>query len=147
MPTQPNRRMTRRGIGFFSLSAVALVAACGGEPPAMPPPPPVEVGVVDVEPRALSLVLEYPAQLKGVREVEVRARVSGILLERRYDEGARVEAGEVLFRIDPDPFRAEVAQAQAALEVQEASLGQARRERDTDPAALRARARERARPR
>ena len=52
------------------------------------------------------------------------------MLERRYDEGARVEAGEVLFRIDPDPFRAEVAQAQAALEVQEASLGQARRERD-----------------
>ena len=130
MPTQPNRRMTRRGLGFFSLSAVALVAACGGAPPAMPPPPPVEVGVVDVEPRALPLVLEYPAQLKGVREVEVRARVSGILLERRYEEGARVEAGEVLFRIDPEPFRAEVAQAQASLEVQEASLGQARRERD-----------------
>ena len=85
---------------------------------------------MDVAPRALQLVLEYPAQLKGVREVEVRARVSGILLERRYDEGARVEAGEVLFRIDPEPFRAEVAQAQAALEVQEASLGQARRERD-----------------
>ena len=93
-------------------------------------PPPAEVGVVDVEPRSLALVLEYPAQLKGVREVEVRARVSGILLERRYEEGARVEAGEVLFRIDPDPFRAQVAQAQAALAVQEASLNQARRQRD-----------------
>ena len=113
----------------------------------MPPPPPVEVGVVEVEPRALPLVLEYPAQLKGVREVEVRARVSGILLERRYDEGARVEAGEVLFRIDPDPFRAEVAQAQAALEVQEASLGQARRERDRIVPLFERRAREPARPR
>jgi membrane fusion protein (multidrug efflux system) len=112
------------------LSAIAFLAACRGEPPAMPAPPPVEVGVVDVEPRALPLVLEYPAQLKGVREVEVRARVSGILLERRYDEGARVEAGEVLFRLDPDPFRAEVAQAQAALSVQEATLSQARRQRD-----------------
>jgi membrane fusion protein (multidrug efflux system) len=120
----------RRGPGFFSLSAVILVAACRGEPPAMPPPPPVEVAVVDVEPRALPLVLEYPAQLKGVREVEVRARVSGILLERRYDEGERVEAGDVLFRIDPDPFRAEVARARAALAVQEANFGQARRERD-----------------
>jgi len=78
----------------------------------------------------LALVLEYPAQLKGVREVEVRARVSGILLERRYDEGARVKAGDVLFRLDPDPFRAQVAQAQAALAVQEASLSQARRQRD-----------------
>jgi membrane fusion protein (multidrug efflux system) len=129
---QPNvhRRTTRRGIGFLSLSAAAAIAGCRGEPPAAPAPPPVEVGVVDVEPRALPLVLEYPAQLKGVREVEVRARVSGILLERRYDEGAHVEAGDLLFRIDPDPFRAEVARARAALAVQEANLGQARRERD-----------------
>jgi membrane fusion protein, multidrug efflux system len=112
------------------LSAVVLIAACRNEPPAMPPPPPVEVGVVEVTPRALPLVLEYPAQLKGVREVEVRARVSGILLERRYDEGAHVEAGEVLFRIDPEPFQAQVARARAALGVEEANLGQARRGRD-----------------
>ena len=92
--------------------------------------PPVEVGVVDVEPRALALVLEYPAQLKGVREVEVRARVSGILLERLYSEGEHVEAGAILFRIDPDPFRAETARARAALGVEEANLGQARRDRD-----------------
>jgi membrane fusion protein, multidrug efflux system len=130
VPTQPNRRTTRRGTAFFSLLAAVLVAACRGEPPAMPLPPPVEVGVVDVEPRALTLVLEYPAQLKGVREVEVRARVSGILLERRYDEGARVEAGEVLFRIDPDPFRAEAARARAELAVADANFSQARRERD-----------------
>jgi membrane fusion protein (multidrug efflux system) len=114
----------------LSLSAAAVLAGCRGEPPAMPTPPPVEVGVVEVQPRALPLVLEYPAQLKGVREVEVRARVSGILLERRYDEGAHVEAGEVLFRIDPDPFRAEAARARAALAVEQANLGQARRERD-----------------
>ena len=102
---QSSRRQARRGLGFSPLFAALLLAACA-EAPAPPPPPPVEVGVIDVEPRELTLSLEYPAQLKGVREVEVRARVSGILLERRYDEGARVEAGEVLFRIDPDPFRA-----------------------------------------
>jgi membrane fusion protein (multidrug efflux system) len=93
-------------------------------------PPPVEVGVIAVEPRSLPLVLEYPAQLKGVREVEVRARVSGILLERRYDEGTRVEAGDVMFRIDPAPFRAAAERARAEVAVQEATLGQARRERD-----------------
>ena len=119
----------RRGLGFFAFPAALLLAGCT-QPSAPPPPPPVEVGVVDVEPRELTLSLEYPAQLKGVREVEVRARVSGILLERRYDEGARVEAGDVLFRIDPDPFRAQVARARADLGVAEANLGQARRERD-----------------
>ncbi len=123
------RRPSRRALGLFSSLTALGLAACG-EPPAVPPPPPVEVGVVVVEPRALTLVLEYPAQLKGVREVEVRARVSGILLERRYDEGAHVEAGEVLFRIDPDPFRAEVARVRAALGVEQANLGQAQRARD-----------------
>jgi membrane fusion protein, multidrug efflux system len=130
VPIEPNRRLLRRGPGFFSLAAVAFVAACRGEPPVPPAFPPVEVGVVDVEPRALALGLEYPAQLKGVREVEVRARVSGILLERLYSEGEHVEAGEILFRIDPDPFRAEAARARAALGVEEANLGQARRDRD-----------------
>jgi membrane fusion protein (multidrug efflux system) len=86
--------------------------------------------VVDVQPRSLELDLEYPAQLRGVREVEVRARVSGILLERLYDEGARVAAGDVLFRLDPEPFRAAAARARAELQLQEANLGQARRERD-----------------
>ena len=129
MPTEPSRRQSRRVLAFFTLLAAMGLAACG-EPPAMPVPPPVEVGVIEVQPRALALVLEYSAQLKGVREVEVRARVSGILLERRYDEGARVAAGELLFRIDPDPFRAQVERARADVGVQEANLGQARRERD-----------------
>ncbi len=105
------------------------MAACDA-PQAVPPPPPVVVGVIDVQPRALALDLEYPAQLRGAREVEVRARVSGILLERRYEEGARVAAGEVLFRIDPEPFRAAVARTRAQLQAQEANLGQARRDRD-----------------
>jgi membrane fusion protein (multidrug efflux system) len=126
---EPNRRLLRCGIGFPSLFAALALAACN-EPQQMPAPPPVEVGVVDVEPSALPLVLEYPAQLRGFREVEVRARVSGILLERMYDEGARVEAGEVLFRLDAEPFRAEVARANAALAAEEATLAQARRERD-----------------
>lgn len=114
---------------FFAALAMVGLAACG-EPPAPPPPPPAEVSVLEVKPQTLSLALEYPAQLRGVREVEVRARVSGILLERRYEQGAHVKAGEVLFRIDPDQFRAEAARARAELGVQQANLNQARREQD-----------------
>jgi membrane fusion protein (multidrug efflux system) len=128
--THSTRRYPRRGLGFFTSFAALGLAACSDEPAAPPAFPPVEVGVVVVEPRELPLNLEYPAQLKGVREVEVRARVSGILLERRYDEGTRVEAGDLLFRLDPDPFRAAVARARAEVGVQQANLEQTRRERD-----------------
>jgi membrane fusion protein, multidrug efflux system len=127
--TQLDPRQSRCSLALLALLATTGLAACS-EPQAPPAPPPVEVGVLEVQPRLLSLALEYPAQLRGAREVEVRARVSGILLERRYEEGAHVAAGEVLFRIDPDPFRADVARARAELGVQQATLGQARRERD-----------------
>jgi membrane fusion protein (multidrug efflux system) len=109
--------------------AAAALAACGH--PAPPPSfPPTEVDALEVQPRDLPLSLEYAAQLRGIREVEVRARVSGILLERRYEEGQPVKAGELLFRIDPAPFRAEAERTRAELGVQQANLQQARRERD-----------------
>lgn len=116
---------------FCSLlaSAAVTLASCGGPPPA-PAFPPTEVSALEVRPRDLPLALEYAAQLRGVREVEVRARVSGILLERRYEEGQAVKANELLFRIDPAPFRAEAERARADLGVQQANLQQARRERD-----------------
>ena len=114
---------------FFSpLLAAALTACSQAQPPVAPPP--VEIAALEVHPRDLPLALEYAAQLRGVREVEVRARVSGILLERRYDEGQAVKAGDLLFRIDPAPFRADAERAKAELGVQQANLQQARRERD-----------------
>lgn len=122
-------RLSRHYGRFGSLLLAAGLVACQQQQ-APQAPPPAEVSVLEVQPRDLELSLEYPAQLRGAREVEVRARVSGILLERRYEEGARVAAGDVLFRIDPEPFRAEVARARAELGVQQANLGQARRERD-----------------
>jgi membrane fusion protein (multidrug efflux system) len=113
---------------LLAIAATAL-AACGH--PAPPPTfPPTEVDALEVRPRDLPLSLEYAAQLRGIREVEVRARVSGILLERRYEEGQPVKAGDLLFRIDPAPFRAEAERARAELGVQQANLQQARRERD-----------------
>ena len=119
----------RRRKPLLSVLLASLLAACGA-PPSPPAPPPTEVSALEVNPRELPLVLEYAAQLRGVREVEVRARVSGILLQRRYEEGQPVKAGELLFRIDPAPFRADADRARAQLAVQQASLQQARRERE-----------------
>jgi membrane fusion protein (multidrug efflux system) len=125
-----SRLLRRARIGAGTALTAVLLAACAPPPTAEFAMPPAQVGVVTVVPRDLPLALEYAAQLRGVREVEVRARVSGILLERLYKEGSRVAAGEVLFRIDPAPFRAEAERARAELAVRRANLQQAQRERD-----------------
>ena len=116
--------------GVIASSAVLVVLQGCAPAPAPPPMPPMEVGTLEVRPGALQLSLEHAAQLRGVREVEVRAQVSGILLKRQYREGSRVAAGDLLFRIDPAPFAADVDRAKAELGVQQATLAQARRERD-----------------
>jgi membrane fusion protein (multidrug efflux system) len=103
-----------------------VLSGCGpgGGPPAFPPP---EVSVVTVEPRDLPATFEYVGQVAGSREVEVRPRVSGILERWNYHEGQPVQAGESLFTIDPAPFRAALAKAEADLASAEARLAQASR--------------------
>jgi membrane fusion protein (multidrug efflux system) len=108
----------------------ALLSGCGAREGGQMAPPPPEVAVVTVEKGNLPLNLAYTGRAVGSREVEVRALVSGILLERRYEEGRAVRQGEVLFRIDPDRYRAAVERAQAELGVERAKLAEARRQRD-----------------
>lgn len=88
------------------------------------------VGVVAVAPQSLPLSLNYSGHTAGSREVEVRARVSGILLARKFEEGRPVAKDQVLFEIDPEPARAALAQAQAELAMQRAQAAQAKRESD-----------------
>ena len=106
-----------------------LLAACGGEQQMQAPPPP-EVAVQTVDKGAVPLDLTYTARTVGSREVEVRARVSGILLKRRYQEGSRVQQGQPMFLIDPEPVRARLASARAEVEVAKARLDEARRQKD-----------------
>jgi membrane fusion protein (multidrug efflux system) len=95
-----------------------LLAACGkgGDAPqqgaGMPPP---EVGVVRVATGDVGLFTELPGRLESARVAQVRARAAGIVLQRVFREGSDVRAGQVLFRIDPAPYAATVASAQAAL--------------------------------
>lgn len=119
----------RIGRLFLAAGVGAVLGACAqaGPPPAMPP---AEVNALEVQPGTMQLSLEHAAQLRGIREIEVRAQVSGILLKKAYRDGARVHANDLLFRIDPATFAADVARARADLAVQQANLAQARRERD-----------------
>lgn len=109
--------------------AASLSAGCkqnqAGPPGGMPPP---EVVVVTVGPKAVPVSFEYPAQTAGSREVEVRARTTGIILKRNFQEGAVVKAGQSLFTLDPAPARVALAKAEADLAVAQARLAQARRD-------------------
>ncbi len=64
---------------------------------------PVEVLTVQAEPLALSS--ELPGRIEPVRVAEVRARVAGIVVRKRFEEGADVKAGDLLFQIDPAPLK------------------------------------------
>ena len=113
----------------------ALAAACspsggnekGGKGPAGAGMPPPEVNVVTVVPRSLPVTFEYVGQTAGSREVEVRARVTVILLARNFEEGGPVRKGQSLFTIDPAPFDAALARAEADVAAAEARHEQALR--------------------
>jgi membrane fusion protein (multidrug efflux system) len=90
----------------------------------MPPP---EVNVVVVQPRDLPAAIEQVGEVAGIRQAEVRPRVTGILQRWNYDEGAPVRAGDSLSTIDPAPFRAAAARAEADVASAQARLAQAQR--------------------
>lgn len=112
-------------------SVTILVAACGEAPPQAGGGMfggPMPVAAITVQPESIPVALEYTAQTQGSREVEVRARVTGILVSRNYKEGDVVKAKQSLFTIDQAPFDAALDRAQADLVAAQARLAQAERE-------------------
>ena len=86
------------------------------------------MSVITTEARDVPVRYEYVAQTAGYREVEVRARVTGILMQRSYREGTVVGRGQSLFTIDPAPFQLALSKAEADLSVADVRLAQAKRE-------------------
>jgi membrane fusion protein (multidrug efflux system) len=89
-------------------------------------PPPPEVSIVTVESQPVVVVTELPGRLEASRIAEVRARVPGIVLKRAFREGSDVKKGQLLFTIDPAPYRAAYQSAEAAVAKAQASLAQAK---------------------
>jgi membrane fusion protein (multidrug efflux system) len=78
-------------------------------------PPAIPVSVIQVAPREVPVVFESVGRTEGSREVQVRARVSGILEQQLYTEGDTIQAGKPLFRIERAPFEIDLQQQRAAL--------------------------------
>jgi membrane fusion protein (multidrug efflux system) len=112
-----------------AIIAAALLVACGKESaPSAAAPPPISVHVVKVEPKSVPIRFNIPGQVEGSKEVEVRARVSGILQKQFYKEGDTVREGAPLFAIDRAPFEVALAQAKGQFAQAKAQADQTRRE-------------------
>jgi membrane fusion protein, multidrug efflux system len=122
-----NRRVFK--VAAVTIAASLALVGCGKEQQNQAPPAP-EVTVQTVDSKSVPLELTYPARTLGSREVDVRARVGGIVLKRRYQEGSRVQQGQPMFLIDPEPVRARVSSARAEVAVAKARLDESRRQRD-----------------
>ena len=131
---------------FFRTQSVLLItglvlvlSACGRSDSAGPPggapgkggggaPQSMPVTVVSVAQRNVPVLLEAVGRAEGSKEVEVRARVTGLIEKQSYREGDRVKAGAPLFAIERTPFEITLAQARASLAQAQAKLDQAKRE-------------------
>ncbi|BET27511.1 membrane fusion protein (multidrug efflux system) [Limnobacter thiooxidans] len=111
------------GVTFFpallvTVLSTTLLLGCGSGADAQAPGgpaggQPAPVPVVEVKTEQLDLVYEYPAQIAGLREVEIRARVAGIIERRMFEEGGRVKKGQSLYSLDNAPYQTALTRALA----------------------------------
>ena len=107
------------------LFVLGLAAAACSSPGPSPQGQAIPVRTITVAQADIDNVLELPGRVEPVRVAEVRARVTGIVQQRLYEEGTDVGQGQPLFRIDPAELRASYAQTQASLERAKATAANA----------------------
>ena len=113
----------------ISILVLATLTACS-KAPEKKERPPAPVTVVEVKPADVPLTKEMVGETAGYRDVDVRSRVNGIFLKRTYTEGQIVQAGQVLFEIDPEPYKATLDQAKGVLSQEVAKLEKATADRN-----------------
>jgi membrane fusion protein (multidrug efflux system) len=99
-----------------------LVAACGQAPHAAAPAAAPQVTVLAVHHADVPISTELPGRTAPYQVAQIRARADGIVQQRSFVEGSDVSSGQLLYRIDPAPYRAALASAQALLQKQQATL-------------------------
>jgi len=113
----PTLNLSRAGTALLATALTLALAACArsqaGGPAAAPPAPEVTVATVIAKP--LRDFEEFTGRLQAVDSVEIRPRVNGFIDSVQFTEGAHVKKGQLLFRIDPRPFQAEVNRLTAEL--------------------------------
>jgi len=107
-------------------SILLTAAGCSNVTSAAKPPDPPSVEVAEVLQRDVPISGEWIGTLDGMVNADIKAQVSGYLLEQDYTEGSFVRKGQLLFQIDPRPFKAALDQAQGQVAQANGQLAQAR---------------------
>jgi membrane fusion protein (multidrug efflux system) len=110
--------------------ALLLVSSCSSPQAAPAAPAPPALPVAEVQASKITTYQEYPASIEGAVNVEIRPQVSGALDKVFVDEGALVNAGQPLFKINDAPYRAAVNNALASQHAAEAAAANAQLEID-----------------
>ena len=106
----------RLGILLILVGCLGLTIGCNRKKPSSPHTHGVpKVFVFTVKPQQVVLTTELPGRTAPFRIAEIRPQVSGLILKRLFKEGTEVKAGQVLYQIDPAPFKAALEHARAAL--------------------------------
>lgn len=122
------RLRTHRGLLTLRIGLLGLLlTGCGKKEAAAPaggmgagPAGPTEVGILTIVTAPVTLTQDLPGRVSPFRVAEVRARVDGIVLRRHFEEGSKVQEGQLLYEIDPAPYQATLDSARASLAREEA---------------------------
>ena len=98
------------------------LSGCGQGSKSNTPTPPPEVAVVELNPERVVITTELAGRTSANLVAEVRPQVGGIIQKRFFTEGSDVKAGQVLFQVDPAPFKAALDNARASLSKAEANV-------------------------
>lgn len=111
----PFHRPANFAVCLLALGGLLALEACGPHGPSGPPQGPAVVSVVTLQAAPVELTTELPGRTSPFEVSDVRPQVGGIITARLFKEGDDVKAGQVLYQIDPAPYRAASDQAQAQL--------------------------------
>lgn len=111
---------------MLAAGSLCITAGCSRKMDAAAHPQPLEVEVTTVQQKDVPIYQEWIGTLDGLVNADIKAEVSGYLVDQVYKEGSFVSKGQLLFQIDPRPFQAALDQAQGQLAESQGQTEQAR---------------------
>ena len=115
-----NQHATRGLMVSLGVTALLTLSACSQEGEQQMPPP-MAVSVIETQEESTKLYSTLPGRVNALKDAQILARVTGNIETIEFEQGSRVDAGQLLFKIDPKPYQAAYNQAAASLKQAEAT--------------------------